>query len=412
MLLFYDTKNVAGRHSLAAAPSVRAIWPVNQFRLRGELVSVHEAVSIIEPWRALCDDLAEENPFFEPWALAPVLTQFADEKVQLACIWRGAGREQLVGFAPVRLMRGYARLPISYWATWMHPHCFYAAPLIKRGHEKAALGALFELLCDGPHGQAMLRLAHIASEGPIAAAATGAAYEEDRHHYAVGAFSRAALFAGGDGAPNPDASLSKKKQKELRRQRSRLEERGKVSVRILTDESECARWTQEFLALESKGWKGQRGTSLNSFPQHADWFRAVIKGAFRAGKLKFIRLDLDARPVAMLVSCGARTSFSLKTCYDPEFARYSPGVLLELENTKGLLSDPAFEWMDSCASSDHPMINGLWKDRRTITGVNVSSTAPAKKALVCLCHSLEKMRALLPAGLPAPAPGGGRRHDL
>ncbi len=400
MLLFYETQNVAGRHSYVGAPSVRALWPVNHSTLRGELIGVHEAASIIEPWRALCGDLAEENPFFEPWALAPALTHFADEKVRLACIWRGPGREELVGFAPVRLMRGYARLPVSYWATWMHPHCYYAAPLIKRGHEKAALGALFELLCDGLYGQAMLRLAHLSDAGPIAAAARAIADQHDRYHCMSGTFMRAALFAGEAGASYPEERLRAKKRKELRRLRNRLQERGKVSIRVLTEESECASWAEDFLTLEGKGWKGRQGTSLNSVPQHAEWFRAAVKGAFKEGKLKFIRLDLDARPVAMLVSFGADASFSLKTSYDPEFAHYSPGVMLGIENTKMLLCDPAFAWMDSCASSDHSMINSLWNGRRTITGFNISSRTPAKKALVRFCHSLEKMRALLPVASP------------
>ncbi|NOX84060.1 MAG: GNAT family N-acetyltransferase [Alphaproteobacteria bacterium] len=396
MLLFYDAENVATRHNFAAPLSVRAIWPVNHAKLHGELISVNDAASIIAPWRALSDELAEENPFFEPWALLPALQHFADPKVKLACIWRGPGREQLVGFAPMRVMRGYARLPLRYWATWMHRHCYYGAPLIRRGYEKAAMAALMELLCDGPHSQAMLRLPHLASTGAAARAVAIAADDDQRHHYSAGEFSRAALIAGGDAAATPEAVLGKKRAGKLQRQRNRLGERGNPSIRTLTDGRECARWTEEFLALEGKGWKGQRGTSLNSHYADADWFRAAVKGAFEAGKLRFMRLDLDGRPIAMLVGWGAGSGCSFKTCYDPEFARYSPGVLLEIENTKALLSDPDFAMMDSCAASDHPMINSLWKGRRTITGVNISGRAPVKRVVVRLCQALEDLRAMVP----------------
>jgi CelD/BcsL family acetyltransferase involved in cellulose biosynthesis len=398
MLLFYDAETVAARHNFAPLLSVRAIWPVNHAKLHGELISVNDAASIITPWRALCDELAEENPFFEPWALLPALQHFADPKVKLACVWRGSGREQLVGFAPMRVMRGYARLPLRHWATWMHRHCYYGAPLIRRGYNKVAMGALMELLCDGPHSQAMLRLPHLASTGAAARAVADANAAEggQRHHYQVGAFSRAALIAGGAAAPSPETVLGKKKAAKLQRQRNRLDERGNLSIRMLTDGSECGRWTEEFLALEGRGWKGQRGTSLNSHRADADWFRAAVNGALEAGKLRFMRLDLDGRPIAMLVGWGAGSGCSLKTCYDPEFARYSPGVLLEIENTKALLRDPGFVMMDSCAASDHPMINGLWKGRRAIAGVNISGRAPAKRAIVRLCQMLEHLRAMVP----------------
>ncbi len=397
MLLFYDAENVATRHSFAAPLSVRTIWPVNHAKLHGELINVNAAAAIIAPWRALCDELAEENPFFEPWALLPALQQFADPEVKLACIWRGPGRQQLVGFAPMRVMRGYARLPLRYWATWVHRHCYYAAPLIQRGYEKAAMAALIELLCDGSHSQAMLRLPHLASTGAVARAISCTTDDGQRHHYQVGEFSRAALIARGDIASSADAVLCNKRAGKLQRLRNRLSECGNLSIRMLTNSLECARWTEEFLALEGKGWKGQRGTSLNSFHPDADWFRVAAKGAFGAGKLRFMRLDLDGRPIAMLIGWGAGTGCSLKTCYDPEFARYSPGVLLEVENTKQLLSDPGFEMMDSCAASDQSMINRLWKGRRAIVGVNISGRAPAKRAIVRLCQGLEDLRAAFPA---------------
>ncbi len=397
MLLFYDVENVATRHRYAAPLSVRTIWPVNHAKLHGELISVNDAALIIGPWRALCDDLVEENPFFEPWALLPALEQFADQEVKLACIWSGPGRQKLVGFAPMRVMRGYARLPVCYWATWMHRHCYYAAPLIQRGHEKAALATLFELLCDGPHSQVMLRLPHLSSTGATAAAVAAAADEDQRHRYSIGEFSRAALIAGSDATSTSVTGLCKKRMGKLQRLRKRLSERGNLSVRILIDVSECGGWTEEFLALEGKGWKGQRGTSLNSCRRDADWFRAAIKGALEAGKLRFMRLDLDGRPIAMLVGWGAAVGVCLKTCYDPEFARYSPGVLLEIENTKELLGDPGFVMMDSCAARDHPMINRLWRGRRAIMGVNISGRAPAKQAIVRLCQGLEDLRAMFPA---------------
>src|SRR6185503_3504833 len=66
-------------------------------------------------------------------------------------------------------------------------------------------------------------------------------------------------------------------------------------------------------------------------------------------------------------------SFAFKIAFDETCARYSPGVLLELENIRRLHSRRELRWMDSCADSGHPMIEGLWRDRRTVETLVVST---------------------------------------
>ncbi len=35
-------------------------------------------------------------------------------------------------------------------------------------------------------------------------------------------------------------------------------------------------------------------------------------------------------------------------------------------------ADPAIDWMDSCAAADHPMIDSLWAERRTIVQYRIA----------------------------------------
>ena len=44
-----------------------------------------------------------------------------------------------------------------------------------------------------------------------------------------------------------------------------------------------------------------------------------------------------------------------------DYARFSPGVLIQLENLK-ILDRGDVAWMDSCAVQDHPMIDSLWTE--------------------------------------------------
>jgi len=393
MQLCYDAEIT--RSGSAPAPVVHAQWQVNHEKLHGELLPVTEAAAILTPWRALCADLAEENPFFEPWALGPALQAFAGDDAKLACIWRGAGRSELIGLLPVRAAHGYARLPVRYWTTWLHPYCFFGAPLIRRRFERAALKALFALLCDGAGREMMVRCDRVDADGPIALALRAAAVEDGRHHYQAGTSSRAMLRAPLNPGAEPKLPLRKKKRKELKRLRNRLEEHGRISFRTLCACEQCEDWVEEFLTLEHKGWKKRKGTSFKSIAQHADFFRAAVKEGFNQGKVQIMRLDLDGRAIAMLVNFGAGAGYSFKICYDPASARFSPGVMLKIEHTKRLLADPAFSYMDSCAAADHSMINSLWKERRTITGVNVSGRAAGKIALLRFCQALETSSALM-----------------
>ena len=58
-------------------------------------------------------------------------------------------------------------------------------------------------------------------------------------------------------------------------------------------------------------------------------------------------------------------AFSYKTAFDEDYARFSPGVLLQRENL-ALLERDGIDWVDSCAAQDHPMIDHFWRERRVI----------------------------------------------
>lgn len=361
---------------------------------RAALLAAEAAPSLLAAWEALCRDLLEENPFFAPGALAPALKAYADERVRLACVWSG---EDLIALLPVVKRRFYARLPVAYWETWTHPHCYYGAPLIRRGCEEDAFETLFALLCDGASGRAFLRLARLDCEGAARGAAEAAARRGARLAYEAGAIERAALRSGASAETTLAVHVRKKKRKELSRLRKRLEERGAVSLRLLSPADDIRSWTEDFLELEHKGWKGEAGTSLKSNARDAAWFRETLAAMDRAARLHLLRLDVDGKPVAMLATLIANgAAYSMKICHDPDYARYSPGVMIEIDAMRSLLTRPDFRFADSCAAPDHAMINGLWRARRVVTGLNVSGAGAAARATLALARLLEGARAKLP----------------
>jgi hypothetical protein len=90
-----------------------------------------------------------------------------------------------------------------------------------------------------------------------------------------------------------------------------------------------------------------------------------------------IALRYNGRPIAYKLNfLSGVGSFAFKIAFDEEYARYSPGVLLELENIRLLHERPQIRWMDSCADPERFMINHLWTDRRVIQTIVVSTGKP------------------------------------
>ena len=81
-------------------------------------------------------------------------------------------------------------------------------------------------------------------------------------------------------------------------------------------------------------------------------------------------LKLAATADVVVENMRMQVKHRLKIAYDEAYARFSPGVLLELDNLD-LLARGDIDWMDSCAAENHPMIDSLWGERRTIVRVSL-----------------------------------------
>src|SRR5436189_232879 len=180
----------------------------------------------------------------------------------------------------------------------------------------------------------------------------------------------------------------------------RLGELGDLGFRRLAEGSELSAWCDDYLALERKGWKGKAGTGLAVDAAAEAFFRAAAAGAWEAGRLQFLRLDLDGRAIAMLANfLTPPGGFSFKTAFDEDYGRFSPGVLLQIENLR-ILEDPDIEWVDSCAMDHHSMIDGLWRERRSVVRVTIPLKGARRRAVHALCRGLERASALVKGQRP------------
>jgi CelD/BcsL family acetyltransferase involved in cellulose biosynthesis len=336
-------------------------------------------------WDDLAANASEPNAFMERWFVSPGTAHLPPERDGRLLAVHDQG--QLIALLPLTLAPRYGRLPIAHVENWLHYHCFLGGPLLRHGHERAAWAAILAALDTDPHATGFLHLTGLVEDGPVHRALLAVA---NRPCDTVHRIERALLESDLSPTAYYEATVRKKKRKEIKRLQSRLAELGAVTTHRLTNRDDLSGWIDTYLALERSGWKGRTGSALACQSNTAAFFREAVTGAFDAGKLELLRLDLDDRPLAMLVNfLTAPGAFSFKTAFDEEYARYSPGVLIQLENL-AILDNADIAWMDSCASADHPMIDSLWGERRGIVRVTLPLAGWRSRTLFHAARTVER----------------------
>lgn len=338
--------------------------------------------NLVEAWNELAEQASESNIFYEQWFLQPGLTEFDHHSdLRLFLLWAGEpGHSQLLGLFPLGPESRFGRWPVPHVQNWVHHNCFLGTPLVRKGFESEFWSHLLSAL-DSGDWPGFLHVHGMTIGGPLDQALRALCGGQKRRCDLVQSEARAFLQSDLGSEAYYNATVRAKKRKELRRQARRLDELGDVTFCHHNHDENLDSWIDEFLQLESQGWKGYGGSSLNSSEQTTGFFREALRGAARAGQLERHDIRLEGTPLAMLVNFhSGRGSFSFKTAFDEAFSRFSPGVLLQLENLK-ILENPAIDWMDSCASQDHPMIDSLWSGRRHVGRFSIELKGVSRRAI-------------------------------
>ena len=351
-----------------------------------------QANAIIAQWDLLASQAAEPNPFYESWYLLPSLRALdPDNRVEL--LWFEVDGK-LAGIMPIRRHLTYYGYPLPHLRNWVHDNCFCGQPLVARGMEARFWRAVLAW-CDAHTGSSLfLHLMQMPASGALHDALKVVLRAEQRGAATVMAEERALIATDLAPADYFEASLTGKKRKELRRQFRRLAEEGELTVERIRGAQGIADWTHAFLELEARGWKGRAGSSLVTDPANAALFRDSLAGAAARGRLERLALMFNGQPIAMLATfLTAPGAYSYKTAFDEDFARFSPGVLLQRE-ALALVEDPQIDWIDSCAAPDHAMIDHIWRERRAIARQSIAIGGPLRRQAFRLLAQRETGRPL------------------
>ena len=372
-------------------------------------------LSRVADWDDLAAHALEPNVFHESWQMLPAVRIFAPQKMRFAFIYRRSKRQdvapRLCGFFP--FLESGGGLKPRRWSLWEHDYCYLSMPLIRCGQEIETWRALFEYIDHSSSAPALIDLPGQVGEGPLAQAMVQVLFDRRALIEYVETHVRALVKSSSDWMAYAASVMSTHQRRELRRHWRRLAEMGDLTERSLAAGQGRAieSWIDNFLHLESRGWKGHQGTSFKEASGAAEYFREITRSAYAQDRLQMFGLFLDGEPIAMKVNfMAAPGAFAFKIAYDERFSKYSPGVQLELENLRRLHETEGVEWMDSCAVPNHFMINRMWKERRTIKHLRISTgrvvgnieigVRTFLRSLLRSWRSLTGRRPGAPAGLP------------
>lgn len=355
-------------------------------------------------WNDLAAAALEPNVFYEPWMLLPAIDSFGRGK-ELRYVLVYADQQEapplLCGLFPLERVARYKGLPFSHVTLWQHKHCFLGTPLVRAAHARACLKAFLDWLEAASDGAPAIRWGVVAADGPFWRALAEALGESGRRSFVPYRFERAVMRPRVGGDAFLVEALSRKGAKELQRLERRLAEEGKLEYAELEDAAEAEQWIAAFIELEARGWKGRNASALGSSQAGRLFFARAARAAARRGRLMMLGLRLAGRWIALKCNfLSGEGSFAFKIAYDEDYARFSPGTLLELENIRRFHARPELRWMDSCAEPDHFMVNRLWPDRRALAHLVTTTGRPAGELMISslpLLHWMSRTLRRMPA---------------
>lgn len=338
-----------------------------------ECIGIEDALNFVDQWKHLASRSLEPNAFLDPSFALPAARHISGgQRPNFLLVWESRAserRQRLIALWPVVAPTD---LFGSSLKSWIHDYCCSGAPLLDKDCALSCIEAIFDWMKNDNVQFNALLLPHLREFGPFYVLLQRHIFANGLSVQVLSRFDRAVLNASVVDAGAMDF-LSSKKKKELQRQLRRLREMGTVTFGEARDGAVLREQIEAFMALETKGWKGRQGGAFLNDAKHAAFLRAMTRNMGNQGQCRLYWLALNGRMIAgniVLIAEGA--AYFWKTAYDEDFSFASLGVQLTLDMTERLLREPAIKMADSCAVSDHPMIDHIWRARLPMTDVMVS----------------------------------------
>ena len=333
--------------------------------------------SDLQVWTALSEGAEpHSNPFAMPQFVLPASRWLTpSQPPRLAWIEQtGAATRQLIAVGVFSARRPNLFVPLPHLREYRTLHTPRGGLLVAAGCTAAAVRALLDSICKQSRWH-VLDLRNFPLRGEQLDVARQMAESQGGGWFQRRTFARPILdiYAGGSAHVHVEST-------DRRRRRRRLGEKGVLEYRLLQGAQVDGRVIADHLRLEHAGWKGERGSSLQSSPAQAAFFHEMIAGFVGIGAAAFMETRLDDQVIASSSNLLLGDTLNgIKIGWDPAFATFSPGRINESELHKLLPEHlPQVKIYDS-QSQEHSYLADMLPQRmEVVTGTLVLNRGAAR----------------------------------
>jgi CelD/BcsL family acetyltransferase involved in cellulose biosynthesis len=368
---------------MAAIASARRAVAIERWAEHGldvELTPFASLATLIEPWTALAARAVEPNVFLEP-AFALAAAPVFGTNVQVGLVWSQSSPRELLGLFPIRVESRRYGLPLPILASWVHAYGPFGTPLVHRDAVEPVISAWLDHIAADRSLPSLMLLSYINDDGAFAAALDRVVASRDMPVAVFDRHQRALLAPEENRAGYVDRSIAPKQRRELARKWRRLQDGGTTEFAQAPNPAAAATALDNFFRLEASGWKGRIGTAAAKNERIHQFIVRALRALVAQDQAMIHQVRVGDQTIASAVTLrSGNSAWGWKIAYDETFARQSPGVQLLVRLTEELLHDESLANVDSLATSDHPMVDHIWRERRTMSdrliGVKRSTLVP------------------------------------
>ncbi|MFH2138141.1 MAG: GNAT family N-acetyltransferase [Candidatus Omnitrophota bacterium] len=162
----------------------------------------------------------------------------------------------------------------------------------------------------------------------------------NRAHSIVGHRKNYSLFSGEESFSSPFIDVnetweaywnarSRELTRAVKRKEKKIAKLGELKFSVISEAENIEAIINDCFRLESLAWKGDAGTAVISKENIKNFYFDYLKTAYKNNWLRIYLLELNNRKIAFEIAIEFRDEiFAMKIGYDPEFVKYSPGILL------------------------------------------------------------------------------------
>jgi len=334
----------------------------------------------ISAWADLESRSIEANAFLSPFFILPAI-RYLEAKAKILVLFVEriiSGSSDVVGVGVFKICKPSKHFPLPHLAAFRSIHSYLSGLLVDKDYAIDVLHIMFNYLSQPGQNWHGIMFEKHSSEGALAELENSIATEYGMKWSTYRRSYRAILYPAECGESNLSL-LSMNLQRNYRRWIRKLEKVGEIDWKFARGDELNDANIDQLIKLEDMGWKGKQGTSLNSQPNHALFFREMIQGFNQVGRAFFTELYVGGNLIASqsnLISGNA--GFRFKIGWNTAYAEFAPGMVNEIKGLLGLYQYlDELEFIDS-GSSERAFINRIWLRRRSLHDGIYSKTKSGK----------------------------------